>query len=232
MTHSFPMDISVLFILTTLITLLLFKGILKRSSASDQSGTVMTVVLLWLAVQAALAARNIYNTGLDEMPPKLLLLGILPPIIVILIILFTRKGRRFMDSLPLQLLTFLSVVRILVEIVLLFLFLNKSVPKLMTLEGGNLDIISGITAPLVAYYAFLNKGLNRSLLIIWNIVCLLLLLNIVLRALLSAPFPMEKLAFDQPNIAILHFPFVWLPSFIVPLILFSHIASLRQLFKK
>jgi hypothetical protein len=59
---------------------------------------------------------------------------------------------------------------------------------------------------------------------IWNWICLALLLNIVVRAVLSAPSPIQQFAFDQPNIAILHFPFVFLPGFIVPAVLFCHLA--------
>ncbi|HVF96549.1 MAG TPA: hypothetical protein VM871_04480, partial [Flavisolibacter sp.] len=38
-------------------------------------------------------------------------------------------------------------------------------------------------------------------------------------------------AFDQPNIAVLYFPFIWLPSFIVPVVLLSHLVCIRQLLK-
>jgi len=41
----------------------------------------------------------------------------------------------------------------------------------------------------------------------------------------------QLFAFDQPNIAILYFPFVWLPSFIVMTVLFSHLISIRRLVK-
>lgn len=59
-----------------------------------------------------------------------------------------------------------------------------------------------------------------------------LLINIVIRALLSFPSPMQQLAFDQPNRAIIYFPFIWLPTVVVPIILFSHLASIWQLFRK
>ena len=64
-----------------------------------------------------------------------------------------------------------------------------------------------------------------------NFICLVLLLNIVINALFSAPSPLQKFAFDQPNIAILNFPFSWLPTFIVPIVLFGHLTSIRQLTK-
>ena len=35
--------------------------------------------------------------------------------------------------------------------------------------------------------------------------------------------------FEQPNVAILHVPFVWLPGGVVPLVLLAHVAALWQL---
>jgi hypothetical protein len=66
----------------------------------------------------------------------------------------------------------------------------------------------------------------------WNIICLGLLTNIGVNGFLSAPSPLQKLAFDQPNIALLFFPFSWLVSFIVPIVLLGHLISIRQLLKQ
>ena len=102
----------------------------------------------------------------------------------------------------------------------------------MTFEGRNFDIIAGITAPLIAYFGFTIEKLSRQIILVWNFICLGLLINIVATALLSAPSPLQKLAFDQPNIAILNFPFSWLPTFIVPVVLFGHLVSIRQLTRR
>jgi len=99
----------------------------------------------------------------------------------------------------------------------------------MTFEGTNFDILAGISAPFIAYFAFEKKLLNLNLVLIWNIISLGLLLNIVVKAMLSAPSPIQKIAFEQPNIAILYFPFCWLPTFIVPIVLFSHLVAVRKL---
>jgi hypothetical protein len=101
----------------------------------------------------------------------------------------------------------------------------------MTFAGGNYDIISGLTAPVVYYFGFIKKSMSRGLMIGWNIICLGLLMNIVVRAILSTPSPFQQLALSQPNIAILHFPYIWLPSFIVPLVLFSHLINIRYLIR-
>ena len=124
----------------------------------------------------------------------------------------------------------LHVVRIPVEFVLYGLYVYKAVPELMTFEGRNYDIISGLTAPIIYYLGFVKKQLNTKILLIWNFICLGLLFNIVVHAVLSAPFPFQLFAFEQPNIAFLYVPFNWLPSCIVPLVFLSHLASIRLLF--
>ncbi len=110
---------------------------------------------------------------------------------------------------------------------------QKAVPELMTFAGRNFDIIAGISAPVIYVVCFTGSVVkNRKLLLAWNLICLGLLLNIVLNAVLSAPFAFQQFAFEQPNIAVLFFPFVWLPSFIVMVVLLSHLAAIRQLLKK
>jgi hypothetical protein len=99
----------------------------------------------------------------------------------------------------------------------------------MTFTGRNFDILAGLSAPIVAYFVFTKKLWTTKVILVWNFISLGLLINIVINALLSAPSPFQQFAFNQPNIAILYFPFSWLPTFIVPVVLFCQIASIRQL---
>jgi hypothetical protein len=234
MIKDLPSYISLAFGLTTLVTLQLFNWMLRDSSNENtrkKSTPIYIGLVLWLTIQGVLSYKNIYNTGLDAFPPKIMLAGILPAILAIILMFASTKGKEFIDSLPLKNLTFLNIIRIPVEIILYWLFLNKTIPELMTFEGRNFDILAGITAPFVAYFAFTKQKISRIVILIWNFICLLLLTNIVIHALLSAPSPIQKLAFDQPNIAILNFPFSWLPTFIVPIVYFGHFVSIRQLLK-
>lgn len=233
MIPNLPIHIILIFGLTTVATLVLFIWIIKNSSLEitrKKSGVITVGLIVWLILQAIVTLNDIYNSNLSSLPPKIMLLGILPPILVIILLFATSKGRQFIDGLPLKNITYLNIVRIPVEIVLFLLFINKAIPELMTFEGRNFDILAGISAPFIAYFAFRNQKLNRNILLIWNFICLGLLLNIVINALLSAPSPLQKFAFEQPNIAILNFPFSWLPTFIVPIVLFGHLVSIRQLF--
>jgi hypothetical protein len=222
--ENLPAYIKIVFALTTFLTVVLFYVAARRST------TFIVIMVIWLALQTLVGLTEFY-TVTDTVPPRFLLL-VGPPILLILILFFTRKGKEFIDKLDQRYLTLLHIVRIPVEIVLFWLFVHKVIPELMTFEGRNFDILSGITAPLVFYFGFIKKTLNKTILIAWNLVCLGLLLNIVINAILSVPTPFQKFAFDRPNIGVLYFPFNWLPACVVPLVLFSHLSALRQLLLK
>ena len=230
MIEHLPTYISIAFGLTTLATLILFYITIKRSTTGSQRLTILAALIIWLILQAVLTLNNFYNTDTRSIPPRFVLL-LLPPLLTILILFLAQKGRRFMDGLPLAPLTWLHIIRIPVELILYWLFLNKAVPELMTFTGRNFDILAGLTAPLIAYYGLQKQAPGRRTVLIWNFIALALLLNIVINAALSAPFFFQQFAFEQPNIAVLNFPFTWLPGFIVPVVLFGHLASIRQLLK-
>lgn len=219
--ENLPSYISILFGLTTILTTWIFY------KAAGNSKPVLLVILIWLAVQAFIANSEFY-TVTDTLPPRFLLL-VLPPFLGIAGLFLTSKGRQLIDGLDLKSLTILHTIRIPVEIVLFFLFTYKTIPELMTFEGRNFDILSGITAPVVFYFTFVRKQFGRKVILVWNLICLGLLINIVSNAILSAPFPFQQFAFDQPNIAVLYFPFIWLPCCVVPLVLLSHLVAIRQL---
>ena len=220
---NIPVIVSVIFILTTLLTGYLFY------IAANKSDVVLFIMISWLILQGATGYSGFYiNT--QSVPPRFLFL-VLPPLLLIFILMGFRKGKNFIDGLDLKSLTLLQVVRIPVELVLFMLFTYGTIPELMTFEGRNFDILAGITAPIVFYYGFINKRLSNRSILTWNVICLILLLNIIINAVLSAPFPFQKFAFDQPNIAVFYFPYVWLPGFIVSIVFISHIVSIRQLIK-
>ncbi|MFV8347492.1 hypothetical protein [Flavobacterium sp. ZB4P13] len=234
MIENLPIYIPITFALTTVATLLFFYWIIKNSNSEiirKKANVILFGLIIWLAIQAVLTFNNFYNSDANSFPPKIMLFGVWPLILVIIFSFVTKKGRQFIDSLPLVNITYLNIVRIPAEVVLFWLFLNKAIPELMTFEGRNFDIVAGITAPFIAYFGFKKGTLNRNFILIWNFISLGLLMNIVISAVLSIPSPIQKIAFDQPNIAVLNFPFSWLPTFIVPIVLFGHLVSIRQLMK-
>jgi hypothetical protein len=222
---NLPAYVGIVFALTAFLTIWIFYKATRRS--------IMTLILLfvWLILQGFVSLTGFY-TNTSGMPPRFILL-VLPPLLVIAILFATSPGRKFIDGLNPGMLTLLQVVRIPVELVLLVLSWNLVVPTLMTFEGRNFDIFAGLTAPFVFYFGYIRKRkkLNKKIILLWNFLCLGLLFNIVINAVLSAPFPFQRFAFTQPNIAILYFPFIWLPCCIVPLVFFAHLACIRRILR-
>ena len=221
--ENLPFYIPVLFVITTLLSFFFV------SKAFHFSKIAVTILAAWLLVQTVIASTGFY-TNTFSLPPRFLLV-IVPPFAAIMILFASAKGRKLIDSLPAGTLTLLHIVRLPVELVLLLLFIQKTIPVEMTFEGRNFDILSGISAPAVYYFGFVKGKLKPRFIIAWNILCMLLLVNIVVTAVLSVQFPFQQFGFDQPNIAVLNAPYVWLPCFIVPSVLFAHLVVLRQMSK-
>ncbi|MDO5969765.1 hypothetical protein Q4Q35_08095 [Flavivirga aquimarina] len=214
--------ITLCFVFTTWATLWFFYK-------TSKSKKVLFGIIIWMSIISALGISGFYRTT-EVFPPRLIfLLG--PGILFVLLIFLTKRGREFSDNLDLKWLTLLHVIRIPIEIILFYVFLEGLIPDLMTFEGYNFDILSGLSAPIIYYLVFIKKWIGSKGLLFWNIICLLLLINILTIAFLSAQTPFQQLAFNQPNIGVAYFPFVWLPAVIVPIVLFSHVAAIRMLFK-
>ncbi len=230
MIENLPGYISIIFILTTSSAVgFLFYALRQKTSNTLVPKILLFLIPLWLLLQATLAFTGFYLKT-DAFPPRIFAFAVFPAFLfIILLFIFTRGD--FVNQLSLKILTLLSVIRIPVELVLFWLFQHNQVPQIMTFEGRNPDILSGISALLVYWLAFRDGKVNRTILLIWNIFAFSLLVNIVTNAALSVPSPIQQFAFEQPNRAVLYFPFIWLPSVVVPIVMFSHLAAFWHLLK-
>ena len=213
--------INIIFIATAVLAIILFYH------ASRKSKITLSVLLGWALAQSVIGYSGFYAIT-NTTPPRFILM-ILPPIILIISLFLTKAGKRFIDLLDLKWLTIIHIVRLPIEVVLYLLFLAKAVPQIMTFEGRNFDILMGISAPIIYYFSFVKQRISGRLLLLWNILGVILVSNVAITGILSTPVAFQHFAFDQPNIAVLHFPFNLLPSLEVPLVLFSHFASIRKI---
>ena len=220
---SLPNYVSITFIAITFVSVLLFYR------ATNNNKLALLIVLVVAAVQAILSYKGFY-LDTSAVPPRLLFI-LLPSLIIMVIAFVTRSGKTFIDGINLKIYTYLHSVRVVVEVVILWLFIHELMPQSMTFEGRNFDILSGLTAPLIAYFGFTKKTIAKKYIILWNVICLLLVLQVVITGILSAPFEFQQMAFDQPNTGILYFPFIWLPSIVVPIVIFGHIVAISRLIK-
>jgi hypothetical protein len=226
--ENLPAYVPAFFILTTLAAVgFLFYAVVNAAGRSSLRYIIPGIVSFWLIFQASLALSGFYQVT-DVLPPRIFAFAAFPALLfAVACCLFLRND--LISKLPFAVLTLLHVVRVPVEVTLYWLYEKGQVPEAMTFAGSNFDILSGITAPVVYYFAFRNGTFNRPLLLIWNIAALLLLVNIVGTAILAFPSPLQSIALDRPNVAVMYFPFVWLPAVVVPAVFFAHIAALYKL---
>jgi len=150
------------------------------------------------------------------------------PLIAILAFIFSKTGSEILVRIPIENIIRLQAFRFFVELLLLALYLENQAPIQMTFEGRNWDILSGISAPLIALLVSRGK-ISTTVLLIWNIACIGLLINILAVAILSMPTPLRVFTNEPSNTIVAQFPVSWLPGLLVPLAYGLHFISIKQL---
>ncbi len=157
---------------------------------------------------------------------------ILVPIAAFLVFFASRTAMatraRWPLAFPTPVLIGTQVFRVGVELFIHHLWLAGLVPKMLTFAGANIDIYVGATAPLAAWICTRGQW-GRRLALLWNGLGLLALANVVARALLTAPGPLNLIHAEVPNRMIGTFPFVFIPGFFVPLAAVLHLLAIRRL---
>jgi hypothetical protein len=215
-----PILVALSFVAVTFLTIWLF------AKATGYTRLFLGLAGVWMILQTILGFSRLYLDGYAE-PPRFPLL-VLPPILGIIALIASPKGKEFMKRADIAQLTLIHSIRVPVEIILYILCMLKLIPIDMTFEGRNFDILAGLTAPIM-YVLYTRKKISPVVLNIWNFLALGLLINIIVTAIFSVATPLQRFGFDQPNIAVAYFPYVWLPSVVVPIVMLSHIISIRSL---
>lgn len=222
MIENLPLWINLLFFGVAVISLVFFY------LSNNQNKKLTSFFILIAIIQSILAYVGFYQT-IEEKSPKILLL-LLPTVLFFIYTLRKDNRTKIIEARNTKISTFLHSIRIPVEIGLLYLFYHNMIPELMTFEGRNYDILAGITAPIVGLLYY-NRKLSNKALLVWNVLCLGLVLYIMFNGILSAETPLQQFAFDQPNRALAYFPIILLPVVIVPIVIFTHVIDIIKLQK-
>ncbi len=221
--------IAVTFVYFGLFFAMLSSAIKRTSMASEKQNRVIRNLvigfIIWIAATGALASIDFFS-NFQEVPPRFAILIVIP-LVAILWLTATRTAREILSHIPPHTIVYLQTFRIFVEILLWMLFIDDIIPIQMTFEGRNFDILVGITSIVIGFLLQRQK-ISRSLLIGWNVVSLLILLNIVSIAMLSTPSPFRVFMNEPANTIVTQFPVVWLPAALVPLAYLLHILSIRR----
>lgn len=176
----------------------------------------------WVALACALAASGVL-ARFDARP--------LAPFMVIIVvgsIVYARSRRAAaLVDLPLAALIGFQVFRLPLELVLHEAGRSGVAPTALTFRGLNFDIVTGLTAIVVAPLA--SRGTwGRRLALAWNVLGAGLLAVIGAIAIATAPF-VRALGDDQVNTWVTRVPYVLLPAVLVAAALVGHVLVFRKL---
>ena len=182
---------------------------------------------LWLVLGVILAATGFFVTAPDDAPPRIGW-AIVPVALGIALFAASPNLRRAIDAVPPDRLVGVQLYRVLGGVFVVGWALGM-LPAVFALPAGIGDILIGVAAPLVAKSLRNGHPASRRRAILWNVLGLADLVVAVTLGVLTAPGAFQRLALDRPNVAISQFPFVIIPTVLVPLSVLLHVLSLRSL---
>lgn len=137
-------------------------------------------------------------------------------------------GRRLALGLPLAVLVGAQGFRLPLELMMHRAYEYGLMPVQMSYSGLNFDIVTGITALIVAVLVATGRAGVRTVRA-WNVLGTLLLINIIVIAFLSAPAPWRLFRTQPANVWVTSAPYVWLPAVMVAFAILGHIVIYRRL---
>ncbi|MGH9254524.1 MAG: hypothetical protein ACRD3C_08130 [Vicinamibacterales bacterium] len=142
-------------------------------------------------------------------------------------IAFSGYGTRLATGLPIAVLIALQGFRLPLELAMHEMYERGVMPVQMSYSGRNFDIITGVSAFVVAGLVAAGRA-GRRVIGAWNVLGLLLLFNVVAIAILSTPL-FRFFGDDRLNVWVTYPPFVWLPAVMVLAALAGHLLVFRAI---
>ncbi len=219
-----------LLLITALGVVFVFKNAVSQSTIRNKLFPIIFLILIWF-VDSILSLSGVFLNTLKSTPPVFF-----PAVLatVLLAVYFAVKYeplKGFKDE-NMKFAVALQTFRLPLELIFVWAFHLGMMPRQMTFEGLNFDVLVGLTAPFIAYFGYHKEVLPKWALVGWNVAGLVLLANIVTVAILSAPTNFQVFTNEPHNTIVLKFPYIFIPFFLVPLALFGHLFALRKLLKK
>jgi len=203
---------------------------LNEDDGTRRHAVLITVVVsaVWMTATWGAGESGVLRLWYATPPPfALLVVGILGLTVVLAC---TRYGRRLALGLPLWALVGIQGFRLPLELAMHAMYERGVMPEQMSYSGRNFDIITGITALAVGWLVF-SRRVGRRVVLTWNIMGLLLVLNVVTVAILSTP-RFRLFGDDRLNVFVTYPPFVWLPAVMVLAALAGHLIVFRALWRR
>src|SRR6516225_8008465 len=173
------------------------------------------VLVVWLVTVMLLAANGVFRSDAPRIP-----VALVTTLAAGYLLLLSRTFRAIISGIPQHWLIAIQTFRILGGVFLIRYFQGE-LPGLFAIPAGVGDVLTGIFAPLVAYWWFAGKPYARAAAIAWNLFGMADLVNAVLLGALTGG--------GGGGIV---FPIVLIPTYAVPRAFLVHSYSLIGLLRK
>jgi hypothetical protein len=197
------------------------------STKAARRASVITALATsaWMAATWTAAASGVLRQWERNPPPFAILVVLI--LVLALAITYSRFGTRVATAIPLWTLVLVQAFRLPLELAMHEMYARGIMPVQMTYTGLNFDIITGTAAiPVAVLYATGRTG--RGIVVAWNILGLVLLINVVTVAILATP-RFRYFGDEHLNVWVTYPPFVWLPAVMVLAALAGHLLIFRAL---
>jgi heme/copper-type cytochrome/quinol oxidase subunit 4 len=180
---------------------------------------------IWLVYVGLLSFLG-YMRDPSLRPPGIV--WVVGPVVLFVVFLVgaSNIGARVAAAIPLWLILGFESFRIGVEFLVHRLWVDGLAPKLLTYEGGNVDMVFGLSAPIIAWIATTGR-LGLRLAMGWNVLGLLSLANVAASSVLTGP--LKLISTEVPNVAMGLFPYTFIPGFLAPLAVTLHVLAIRPI---
>jgi hypothetical protein len=195
------------------------------SAGQRRAALVVLAGAAWMATTWVIASSGVLKAW-DRRPPPFAVM-VVAIFALGFTIAFSPFGRRLATGLPLWILIASQSFRLPLELAMHGMYERGVMPVQMSYSGYNFDIVTGISAIVVAVLVKTRVG-GARLAALWNIVGVALLANILGIAIASTPV-FAAFGPEQLNVWVFEPPFVWLPAVMVLAALAGHLLVFRAL---
>lgn len=183
---------------------------------------------IWIAIAAIAGLLGLFSGQILSVVPPVAFGLLLPMVAVPAMFAMSPTARQVLDAVPVRWIVGVQLYRVLGGVFLVLLAQGR-MPAAFALPAGWGDIGVGIAALILAMTYRPGSRRWRAAAIGWNVLGILDLVVAVSTGAMSAPGPLQRFGFETPNTLITTFPFVLIPTVLVPLSILLHVAALRRL---
>jgi hypothetical protein len=184
----------------------------------------ITFVMIWLSYVFVMSESRLLEDF--TLPPRVPIFFVIPMVVGILFITSRNWFKHSLLTTSVSSIVYVQAFRILVELLIYGASEQNIFPKRATFEGLNYDIVVGISALIIGFLVQRNL-IGKTALLVWNFFSLTILAVTVYSFISTYYF--TDYPYAVGNFQFVKMPYVLLASVLLPVAIFFHVASIRQI---